>query len=161
MIRRTISSVDTFVFKIIVPIIWIGGFSFTTFQLFSGSDPFTDTPGSPTPFDFLALTVVGAGFLYWTRHFKRVDIDDTALHISNYRQEITVPFRDIEEVSENRWLGIHPVTVHFRRDTDFGTSIVFMPKTRWFPFFSSHPIVSELRAAASRARGGDPDASAA
>ena len=29
--------------------------------------------------------------------------------------------------------------------TEFGDRIVFMPKIRWFAFFSSHPVVGELR----------------
>ena len=50
-------------------------------------------------------------------------------------------------MSENRWINIHPVTLSFRRQTEFGRSVVFMPCLRWFSFLSSHPVVDELRTA--------------
>jgi len=43
------------------------------------------------------------------------------------------------------------VTLSFCRETDFGKSVVFMPRMRWFSFLSSHPVVDELRAAAGLA----------
>jgi hypothetical protein len=51
----------------------------------------------------------------------------------------------IERVTENRWIKILPVTIFFRQDTDFGQSVVFMPKTRWDGGYSSHPVVAELQ----------------
>jgi hypothetical protein len=39
------------------------------------------------------------------------------------------------------------------RETDFGSQIVFMPKVRWFAFFSSHPVVADIRNAVARAGG--------
>jgi hypothetical protein len=99
--------------------------------------------------------VVGSAFIYWTAiRLKRVAMDDKGLYVSNYRQEIFVPFRDVGEVTENRWIDIHPVTIRFQRDTDFGNSIVFMPKARWFSSFANHPVVPEIRAAVARAHEG-------
>ena len=84
---------------------------------------------------------------------KRVSVDEERLYVSNYRKEIEVVLRDIVEIHENRWLNIHPVTIRFSRATDFGTSIVFMPKRRWFSVMSSHPVVTELEQARQRALG--------
>ncbi|MBI1748653.1 MAG: hypothetical protein HYR55_19010 [Acidobacteria bacterium] len=164
--RRTISSAQTYLMKVIFPVIWIGGFTIGTLLLFSQAQGFTDEAGNPPPpgvkWTFLFATLAGGALIYWSCiRLKRVALDDQVLYISNFRQEIVVPLRDIEEVTENRWINIHPVTVHFCRETDFGSSIVFMPKVRWFAFFSSHPIVAELRAASARARGVSPDAPAA
>jgi len=80
-------------------------------------------------------------------------MDDRALYISNYAKEIAVPLANVAEVTENRWINIHPVTITFHSDTAFGSQIVFMPKTRWFGFWSSHPVVDEIRTAANRALG--------
>jgi hypothetical protein len=107
---------------------------------------------------FLGATVLGGLFLYWgCMRLKRVDLDEDALYISNYLREVRVPLRDIEEVTENRWINIRPVTVEFRRDTDFGPRITFMPKTRWWSFWRAHPVVGELEAAARRSRGLPPE----
>jgi hypothetical protein len=65
-----------------------------------------------------------------------------------FRREITVPLSAIESVTENRWVNIHPVTVHFRVPTEFGDKITFMPVQHVFLFWRSHPVVQELRSAA-------------
>ena len=59
---------------------------------------------------------------------KRVAISGHSLAISNYLATIQVPLREVARVTENRWINIHPVTLHFRKPTAFGTSVVFMPK---------------------------------
>jgi hypothetical protein len=48
-------------------------------------------------------------------------------------------------VTENVWLNMHPVTIHLKAPAEFGDRIVFMPKGRSFAFFSSHPVVAELK----------------
>ena len=164
--RRTLSSAQTFLMKFLFPVIWIGGFAVGTLVLFLGAGRLKDEDGNPPPPEvkwiFLGATLAGSAFIYWTCiRLKRVELDDHSLYVSNYQLEIVVPLRDIEEVTENRWINIHPVTVHFYRETEFGGSIVFMPKMRWFAFFSSHPVVTELRTAARRDRGAAPDVPAA
>ncbi len=164
--RRTISSDQTFIMKFVFPAIWIGIFAAMTLVLFAGGGVFRDRSGTPPPPElkwfFLIATIGGAAALYWFGiRLKRVALDASTLYVSNYRREIGVPLRDIEEVSENRWVSIHPVTVRFFRETEFGAAIVFMPKARWFALFSSHPVVKELRAAVARARGSGSDGSAA
>jgi hypothetical protein len=164
--QRTISSAHTYVMKVIFPVIWIGAFVIATLQLFLRAGGITDQYGNPPSSDmkwtFLFATLAGSAFIYWVGiRLKRVAIDDKALYVSNYRREIVVPLRDIEEVTEIRWINIHPVTIHFFRGTEFGNNIVFMPKVRWLAFCSSHPIVAEIRSAAARARGAATDAPAA
>ncbi len=156
--RRSISSSLTFFYKVVFPPLWIGGFALATLVLFAGGGGLRDNAGNPPPPElrwfFLLATVAGGALLYWfCVRLKRVELDNAALYISNFAREIRVPLQDIEDVTENRWVNIHPVTVHFYRETEFGSSIVFMPEMRWFAFFRSHPIVAELRDAVRRARG--------
>jgi hypothetical protein len=92
---------------------------------------------------------------------KRVRIDDKVLYVSNYVTEIAVPLVNVAEVRENRWVNIHAITIQFHSATEFGSRIVFMPKARWFGFWSSHPVVAEIRAAVNRATGRAPDGAAA
>src|SRR5881409_246355 len=92
-----------------------------------------------TKWFFLFATIVGGGFIWWSCiRLKRVRMDDKALDISNYSTEIAVPLVNVAQVSENRWVNIHPVTIEFHAATEFGSRVVFMPKVRWFAFWSSH-----------------------
>jgi len=157
--RRTISSAQTFLIKVILPVVWVGVFAAATVFLFAAGAT-TGSAAAPDPglpWTFLLVTLLGTALFAWTCiPLKRVELDDSALYISNYRTDIMVLLRDVERVTENRWINSHPVAIHFLHDTEFGTRIVFMPRRRWFAFFSSHPIVAELRAAVARSRGESP-----
>ncbi|MDR3411632.1 MAG: hypothetical protein P4L87_11940 [Formivibrio sp.] len=150
-IPERLSSLQTFIFKFIFPVVWIGGFSTGTVAMWvsflSGNKP----NGAPSEikYVFLALTIAGSAYIYWSCiRLKRVRMDRQFLYISNYAQEIKVPLSMAESVSEFRWDNAHPVTIHFVRPTEFGSSITFMPKVRLFGFWSSHPVVEQIRSAA-------------
>jgi len=84
--------------------------------------------------------------LWFCAGLKRVRVDDKFLYVSNYQNEISVPFNLIADVTENRWVRNHPVTIHFHSATEFGDKITFMPKSRMtFRPWSSHPVVAELK----------------
>jgi hypothetical protein len=92
------------------------------------------------------MWIAGTAFIYWSCvRLKKVSIDDQFLYVSNYLQEIAIPFSDIGDVTENIWLNSNPVTIHFKLPTEFGEQIVFMPKFRWIPSLSSHPVVAKLK----------------
>ena len=137
----TLSSRLTFITKTIFPACWVAGFgAVTAFFWFSRGLP------PETGWLFLVAWVAGAlSFWWWCVPLKRVRADGGALYVSNFRKEIVVPLNFIESVTENRWINIHPVTIHFRGDTEFGRKISFMPKSRVMFFWSSHPVVGELR----------------
>lgn len=145
---RTLSSRQTALMKFVVPPVWILAFGAAALM------PWWAGAGrSPVPIEsqslFLLVWLVG-GLLIWRTcaRLKRVRLDGATLLISDYRTTIRVPAGDLEEVTENRWISMHPVTLHFRRPTEFGNEVVFMPKVRPFGFVSSHPVVAELRALA-------------
>jgi hypothetical protein len=146
---RHLSSAQTFFMKFVFPVIWIGGFSFGTLSLFLVGAQFQNNRGQQPPPEmkwlFLVATAMGTAFIYWTcMRLKRVDMDAQNLYISNYLTDETVPLENVETVTENRWINIHPVTIRFREPTQFGERIVFMPKIRWAPSWYSHPVVQEI-----------------
>lgn len=163
--RRTLSSAQTFLMKFIFPSLWLVGFATATVVLFTtggGGDAPRSPPLAELKWFFLAATVLGGAFLYWgCMRLKRVEIDDQWVYISNFVRETRVPLRDIEDVSENRWINIRPVTIGFRRDTEFGPRVTFMPKTRFRGFWQAHPVVGELEGAVRAVRGLPPERPAA
>src|SRR5438552_17309498 len=147
MNKRTLSSAQTFLMKFLFPTIWISGFGLGTLALFLGALHGSDN--SPPPegmkWVFQAAWIAGTIFIYWgCVRLKRVRIEDSAIYVSNYLKEIRIPFDAVADVTENRWLNIHPVTIHLRSATEFGDRITFMPKIRIFSW-RSHPVVAELR----------------
>jgi hypothetical protein len=147
MSERKLSSAQTFWMKFVIPAIWISMFGLGTLGLFLGAfrGPDDLPPPGAMKWGFLAGWIVGTIFIYREcARLKRVRIEDSAIYVSNYLKEIRIPFNAIADVTENRWLNIHPVTIHLRSATEFGDRITFMPKIRIFSW-RSHPVVAELR----------------
>ncbi len=146
---RTLSSAQTFLMKAILPPLWILAFGAMTVGVWSGAIP---APGMKWIFPVIWLA--GTAGIYWSCiRLKRVELDGSTLVVSNYRTTIRVPLQNVEEVTETRWVNTHPVTLHLRHPSEFGSEIVFMPTIRVFGLWSSHPVVSELRELISRGRG--------
>jgi hypothetical protein len=121
--------------KFIYPAIWIPLFGLG----FEG-------PANAPRWEFLFMWIVGSVFIYWGGvRLKKVSVDDNFLYVSNYLKEISIPLSEIYDVTENVWLSVHPVTIHLNSPSEFGDKIVFMPPQRYFTFFSSHPVVNELK----------------
>lgn len=155
---RRLSSALTFVGKFVFPVVWIGGFATATLVLFVAPGSWHGANGgAPHPalkWIFLVVTLGGAWFIRWrSGDLKRVRLDATALYISNYATEIVVPLSDVAEVTEDYWVGGHPVTIRFQRNTEFGTRVTFIPKAHWSWLGVSFPAMDEIRAAVGRATG--------
>ena len=149
----TFSSRLTFFYKFIFTVIWISGFGLGMIVV-----ELSDNSPLAVKFAFAAAWVLGTVSLVWLcAPLKRVRADDRALYVSNYLKEISVPVGLIDRVTENRWINIHPVTIHLSADTEFGRKIVFMPKARMALVWRRHPVVGEIeRLAQTAAAGGTP-----
>jgi len=128
--------------KVIFPVFWITGTGFGIVAMFFAGEG----KNAPPKLMFLLVWISVIAFIYWTcMILKAVSVDDDFLYVSNYIKEISIPLSNIEDVTENKWINIHPVTIHLKSPSEFGDKIIFMPKVRVFAFFSSHPVVAELR----------------
>jgi hypothetical protein len=143
--KRQLSSKGTFFAKVVMPCAAIVILSGVILGIFFGMSGEKSLPLS-LRFMFLALPVVAATILYWTvMKYMAVSIADNFLYVSNYMKEISIPLSNVEDVTEIVWLRGHPVTIHLKTGSEFGKKITFMPQTRGFNFFSSHPVVAELK----------------
>jgi hypothetical protein len=140
MQERTLSSTWTFWTKLIFPPVWISGFGTGTVLLW-----LSDRVDTQMKFVFLGVWVLGTTFILWTSAgLKRVRMDERQLYVSNYLREICVPFSEITDVRQNRWLNSRPITIYFRDAAEFGGKVTFMPK--WsIQFWRFDPVVGELR----------------
>jgi hypothetical protein len=127
--------------KFIFPTLWISMFGIGA--LLDSIDSSDNEPSQK--WIVLTVWVIGSLFIGWTcMRLKKVRIGTNAIFISNCLKEIQVPFEGIRDVTENRWINIHPITIHFRVPTVFGGKIIFMPTKRLFGW-RTHPIVGELK----------------
>lgn len=141
--RRRLSSHQTVLVKIILPVVWPIIFGLGVINMFTS---IVDGPNASVKLLFLMFWIAGSVFIWWgSVRLKVVSVDQSFLYVSNYLKEIAIPLSDIYEVTENVWLNSHPVTIHLKHPSEFGDKVVFMPKTRPFGFFSSHPVVAELK----------------
>lgn len=150
--NRTLSTVGTALYKFIFAPVWIMGFGWGTYDMWVHPETveFNGVKGAITRNDqwlFLAAFVLGTVMvLYFTLPLKRVILTSQGLKVSNYRDEILIPFTAIEAVEQSHWLRARAITVHLRTDTSFGQHITFMPATRTrLAFWRDDEIVAELR----------------
>jgi hypothetical protein len=131
----------TFFAKFIFIPVWIGGFGAGTIALWIGRH---NCGPCSTPTDvrwqFLIIWLIASLILLAGpgRH-KKVGVDDTMLHVSNYWRRVAVPFSEIASVT-TRWLPDRAVVVHLRSPTIFGKSISFIPR-----LWQLHSVVRQLR----------------
>jgi hypothetical protein len=138
--RHRLSSHQTILIKFFLPALWIPFFGLGAIQalICCANEP----PGWIFPFFWIA----GSAFLWFnSARLKYVSVDDEFLYVSNYLREIAIPLSDIYDVTENRWINHNPITIQLKSPSEFGDKIVFMPKVRAFAFFTSHPVVAELK----------------
>jgi len=141
-----LSSKLTFFFKFVFPAFWIGMFVGITLLMFLGPDSFEgDGDVREVRWVFVGATIAGTGFIYWScMRVKRISLVGHEFIISNYRRTLRVPLRDVERVSSSVLMQPELIWLHFRRPTEFGTRVVFMPKQRALGGFTRHPLARRL-----------------
>lgn len=140
---ETVSSSLTFFYKFVFTTIWSGGFGLGTILMFVSQNPQPEG----MRIVFASLWLIGSFFLWGIcGRLKRVRFDGGTLLISNYRNEISVSTDEIAVVKQNKLINLRPVTLTFKKETSFGRTVVFMPRTS-FRIFSEDEIVGTLRRA--------------
>ena len=145
---RQISSRLSFFYKFILPGVFILGIIDIGVMYLRGWF------GPPGGLSFEMMLLINLAFLatvlilFWP--IKKVVVDEKNLYVTNWRAEATVPITEIERVSEFVLSDPRRVTIHLKNPARFGGKIVFLGTYRPFSFFSSHPIVAELRELALR-----------
>jgi hypothetical protein len=148
MEERTVSSIFTFPAKFIAPAIWIVGLGAVLVALWAGAfqhgpDPLPEWVNYPLTAVWLAGTLFQ---FFYAMRLVRVRVGGDYLKIDNYSREISVPFTQVLDLWENRWVRGNPTTITFREPTAFGKKVRFLPKGtlgQWF--YQRNCSVEELR----------------
>jgi len=153
MSYRVISSRQTEIGWVTTPVIFIVGTALLIGVFHFGWFPAYYRRLFPTGLSPVGVDLVWGGWLllslfslWWSLRLKRVAVDGETIRLSDFLTEASLPLGEILDVSENRWLKIHPVTIEFAGATPWGHAVHFMPKIRFLvPSFVSYPIAGELR----------------
>ncbi len=144
--KRELSSKQTFLLKIILPIFFTVIFTAAILVIIFSSK---NDEILPIIIVFPLIGLFGILAMYFTvMRYKKVSVDDRFLYVSNYCKEIKVPLSNIADVTEIKWIRTRPITIHLKRDSEFGRKIVFTPKMNGFRIFADNPLIAELKASA-------------
>jgi hypothetical protein len=97
-------------------------------------------------FLFLSLVLMSSVFIvcgYQTSRLKKVSMGQGEMYVSNYRQEISVPFSHVIDVTESSTFGFNTIRICFASATYFGREISFIPTGDYRP--GKESVFSELR----------------
>jgi hypothetical protein len=145
-----LSSSLTFFYKFVFTGLWGWMSGIGLVAVFVSDKPATLAARWP----FVAAFLVGSVFLWWAcARLKRVDLDGETLVVSNYRDDIRVPVDEIARVTQNILVNVRPITVTFKKETLFGSSIVFIPPVS-FRVFSEDEVLIRLRRLAGKGADG-------
>lgn len=137
---KTISSSMTFFYKYIFFILWNVGFGAGALIILM-----SDKNEMPS-YQFLGAWILGTIFIYViTGRIKKVDFDGQTFTISNFTKSITVDVSQVISISVPAFLSPKLITLQFKDESDFGNTIVFLPKFLFFAGVRQNPLVDELR----------------
>lgn len=141
--RKLISSQWTGFYRYVFPALWIGGFGAGTIGMWvSGPAPEMEA----MKWQFLLFWIIGSAFIIWfTRRLKVVWLEQDRLVVSGHGGEFTVPFSEIDEVSETRFWNPKMINVHLKRTINDTDKVVFLAPMAFQLPFTDHPRVKELK----------------
>lgn len=151
MQRIRLSSSITFFYKFISPFLSLIGF--VIMLRFVYGPVLRQFP----PFAILVVFFAFAGALAmngWLAYkIKKVFVEGDHLIVSDYQREVAIRLDEIYDVNEMRWMQPYWITITFRRPTEFGDSILFIPPFRLLSFWVANPLVDKIMAMASNRPG--------
>jgi hypothetical protein len=154
--QRTLSAGHTALLNFVLPPIWIAVVGYAIWQLWSnpGAVLEGDVGAGAVVLRWLLLALVAASLLVlfaFVVPLKRVQLTPDGLRVSNYRREVTVPFRAIARVRQNWLPTFRLVTLELRTDAGRSRRVIFMPAgpqrmAFWRPdYWREDDLVGELR----------------
>jgi hypothetical protein len=137
--KRQLSSDATFLMKLVFPFIFIGALLTACIALLVSGQ----YGGALAA--LAALLIFGTLIWIGLVKLQKVNIDDEHIYISNFFRTDKIPLNNLQAVTGTWLLNYHPIWLHFNTPTEFGNSVMFMPRTNSTAMFSTHPMTKELQ----------------
>lgn len=132
----------TYFYKFVFPYLFVSIFLIGAFAaIFIGDAKFYDSI-----FSFGIFLILTAIILKLSVSLKKIEIDDEYLYVSNFKDEVAIPLKQIESIHQKifRFLNPELVRIKLKVETKFGNEILFTPKFRAFNI-TTHPVILEVR----------------
>lgn len=153
---RVLSSRATAFYKLVLPAILGVWFAGTLWAIGRAVDPAVPGIGAfRWFFGVVAAFVVGL-LLRLHAGLKKVTLEGDVLRVSNFRDVVRVPLRDVERVTPSRFTNPESIRLDLVVPCAFGQRITFLPPQRWVRGFTPHPLAAELAALVGERRLGGP-----
>lgn len=139
----------TFYYKVLFPLLWIGGFGFSTLAMWLNSFTQPSQPPQDVKFLFLFFWIIGSAVLLRDAlRLKSVSLEKDDLVVRNFIRVIRVPLRNINHISESRLMRPKTVSLTVSPPCEFVEKVTFIPIAKFqlsLNPLSEHPIVTKLR----------------
>jgi hypothetical protein len=146
MSERPLSSIGTELYQIAFGSLSLAALVFTLL-MFVTPDSFEEGGARTDRWFWLAATVAWTSQSYWCfLPLKSVSLRSNVLLVWSRGKQVEIALSNVERISTGLFLLSGPVWLHFRRPTELGSKIAFLPAWRWQPPGSvEHPTIGELR----------------
>jgi len=146
--NQAISSKSTYLYKYFLPPILTIAFVIECYSFFSEMKHSGIIPES---LPILILLIIFMIFSYVVCiRLKKIEVDQSSVYIYGHRKEDILRLSEIKSVGGSVFWLPDFAWIKFCRSTKFGSIVFFLPESRFFPGFSLHPIVEELRGLVKR-----------
>ena len=142
---QRLSSLLTFFYKYVFITLWTGVFGFGFYNVYQSPN----SGEMPVKLIIMIIVLVSVIFYFAYGRIKRVQLEGSTLRVSNYFDEIEIDLSEIKSVHGSILLSPELVWFKLHEPSMFGSTIIFMPKARFFAGYSKHPMVAELKELAS------------
>ena len=147
---RRISSSATYFYQFVFAPIWIIGFGSGAFSVLANPD--VDPPHLKAVFPIAWL--FGTALCLTVFRYAVVDISESHLRVTRLWKTENLSWTAISGFGGSTVISPETVTIHFNSPNQFGRSVSFLPKQRFFRIHSPHPIREELQRILDKARQG-------
>ena len=140
--RERLSSLWTFVYRVIFPAAWITGFGIGTIALWlSGNSALP----SEIKLSFLFAWVIGSIFILWFAiQLRIVWLEGDHLLVVNFHKKELIPLRFIQEINETRFWNPKTIKIMVQRRPNLPEEVVFIAPVVFQLPFGVHPVVKRL-----------------
>jgi hypothetical protein len=143
----------TVFYKIVFPLIWIGGFGLGAIaSRMLNPDGYSASMAQGAMIVCISWMLGSLLILWVASRVRTVWLEGESLVVKNYRTETRIPLSAVKRISETRMWNPKMITLHLEDRDDLPEQVEFIGQFSFKSMFTQHPAVKELQDLVDRAR---------